>query len=59
MIKYPDDYNPIKEYWEQIKNKEVIVCDKLYRTYQKVINDMENPKEFFIPIREQIMLLSL
>lgn len=47
MIKYPDDYNPIKEYWEQIKNKEVIVCDKLYRTYQKVINDMENPKEFF------------
>lgn len=47
MIKYADDYNPIREYWEQIKNKEVIVCDKLFRTYQKVINDMDNPKEFF------------
>ena len=47
MIKYPDDYNPIKEYWEEIKSKKVIVCDKLYRTYKKVINDMENPGEFF------------
>jgi phage terminase large subunit-like protein len=47
MIKYPNDYNPIKEYWEEIKSKKVVVCDKLYRTYKKVINDMENPGEFF------------
>lgn len=47
MIKYPNDYNPIKEYWEEIKSNKVVVCDKLYRTYKKVINDMENPGEFF------------
>lgn len=47
MIKYPDDYNPILEYWDQIKNKEVVVCNKLYRTYKKVIDDLNNPGEFF------------
>ena len=29
MIKYPDDYNPILEYWNQIENKEIVVCNKL------------------------------
>lgn len=47
MIKYPNDYNPIEEYWQQIENKEIVVCDKLYRTYKKVINDLNNPGEFF------------
>lgn len=47
MIKYPKNYNPILEYWQEIKNKKVIVCDKLYRTYKKVINDLNNPGEFF------------
>lgn len=47
MIKYPDDYNPILEYWNHIESKEVIVCDKLYRTYKKVVNDLNNPGEFF------------
>ena len=47
MIKYPDDYNPILEYWNQIENKEIVVCNKLYRTYKKVINDLNNPGEFF------------
>lgn len=47
MIKYSDTYNPILEYWEKIKNKEVIVCDKLYRTYKKVVNDLNDPGEFF------------
>ncbi|MBE6068839.1 MAG: terminase large subunit [Clostridium lundense] len=47
MIKYADDYNPILEYWSQIENKEVIICDKLYRTYKKVINDLNTPGEFF------------
>ena len=47
MIKYPDDYNPILEYWNQIENKEVVVCNKLYRTYKKVIDDLNNPGEFF------------
>ena len=45
MIKYPKNYNPILEYWQEIQNKKVIVCDKLYRTYKKVINDLNNPGE--------------
>lgn len=47
MIKYPEEYNPILEYWSQIENKEIVVCDKLYRTYKKVVNDLNNPGEFF------------
>ena len=55
MIKYPDNYNPILEYWNQIENKEIVVCDKLYRTYRKVINDLNNPGEFFIRAKEEII----
>lgn len=51
MIKYPDNYNPILEYWNQIENKEIVVCDKLYRTYRKVINDLNNPGEFFYSVK--------
>ena len=47
MIKYPKDYNPILEYWQEIQGKKVIVCDKLYRTYKKIVNDLNNPGEFF------------
>ena len=47
MIKYLKDYNPILEYWQEIQDKKVIVCDKLYRTYKKVVNDLNNPGEFF------------
>lgn len=47
MIRYPNDYNPILEYWEQIENKEIKVCSKLRRTYKKVVNDLNNPGEFF------------
>lgn len=46
-IKYPLAYNPVLEYWEKIQNKEIKVCDKIYRTYQKVVNDINNPGEYF------------
>lgn len=51
MIKYQEDYNPILEYWNQIKNKEIVVCNKLYRTYKKVVNDLNNPGEFFYSVK--------
>lgn len=47
MIKYSDNYNPILEYWEKIQSHEVAVSDKIYRTYQKVVNDIYSPKEYF------------
>ena len=40
MIRYPEEYNPILEYWEKIQNKEIIVSNKVYRTYKKVVYDM-------------------
>ena len=35
MIKYPDDYNPIREYWEKIESGEEVVCYKLRKGIQK------------------------
>jgi phage terminase large subunit-like protein len=45
-IRYPLTYNPILEYWEKIQSKEILVCDKLYRTYRKVVHDIENPEKY-------------
>lgn len=47
MIKYPADYNPILEYWNKIESGEEIVCDKIRRTYKKVVHDIEHPGEYF------------
>lgn len=47
MIKYPLAYNPILEYWEKIQNKEIHVSDKVFRTYKKVVKDIESPGEYF------------
>lgn len=47
MIKYPEDYNPIREYWEQIKSGETVVSAKVRKTYQKIISDMENPGKYY------------
>lgn len=47
MIKYPLAYNPILEYWEKIQNKEIRVSDKVFRTYKKVVKDIECPGEYF------------
>ena len=47
MIKYTLAYNPILEYWEKIQNKEIRVSDKVFRTYKKVVKDIESPGEYF------------
>ena len=47
MIRYPEEYNPILEYWEKIQNKEIIVSNKVYRTYKKVVYDIQNPGEYY------------
>lgn len=46
-IKYPDDYNPILEYWEEIESGRIVVSDKVYRTYKKVVSDIRNPGVYF------------
>ncbi|MBO5208492.1 MAG: terminase large subunit [Lachnospiraceae bacterium] len=46
-ITYPADYNPILEYWNKIESGEEVVCDKIRRTYKKIVYDLENPNEYF------------
>ena len=47
MIKYPDDYEPIREYWEKIQRGEETVSKKVRKTYMKLVYDMDNPGEWF------------
>ncbi len=47
MVKYPKDYNPILEYWSDIESGKEVVSDKIYRTYKKVVYDINNPGEYF------------
>lgn len=46
MIKYDANYNPILEYWEEIQSGKKVVCDKIYRTYRKLVHDIYNPGEY-------------
>lgn len=45
-VTYPSDYNPIMEYWKKIESGDEVVCDKLLRTYRKIVYDMENQEEY-------------
>lgn len=47
MKKYPENYNPILEYWSKIQTGEEEVGDKIRRTYKKVVYDIEHPNEYF------------
>jgi phage terminase large subunit-like protein len=42
VIKYPADYNPILEYWQQIESGETVVSAKVRRVYKKVVADLSN-----------------
>jgi phage terminase large subunit-like protein len=46
-MNYPTNYNPIVEYWKRIQSGEEIVGDKIRRTYQKIMHDVEHPDEYF------------
>lgn len=39
--KYPPDYNPIREYWEEIQSGKTRVSQKVYKTYRHVIREMD------------------
>ena len=45
-ISYPSDYNPILEYWNKMQSGEEVVCDKIFRTYKKIVYDMEHPVDY-------------
>lgn len=45
MKRYPLSYNPILEYYEQIKNGKVTVCDKIRKWYKHLIDKVINPTD--------------
>lgn len=48
MIRYPPDHNPILEYWHEIESGREVVCDKIRRTYKKIVYDLtDSTSEFY------------
>lgn len=53
LKRYTSDYNPIREYWEEIQAGREIVSSKVYRTYRHIIRqlDAEDREYFYSPAR--------
>jgi len=54
MIRYPADYNPIREYWDKIGSGEEVVSQKVFKTLQHLIDKLdgaEEPEFFYNPKR--------
>lgn len=54
QLHYPDDYDPITEYWKSFEQNGgvVVVSKKIYITYQKIIADMhDDDSEFYYSSR--------
>lgn len=51
--KYPPDYNPIREYWQEIQSGKTRVSQKVYKTYRHVIREMDRTDStyFYEPSR--------
>ena len=47
LKRYPADYNPIREYWEEIQSGREVVGRKIYKTYKHLIYQMDHPGEYF------------
>ena len=56
--KYPPDYNPIREYWEEIQSGKTRVSQKVYKTYRHVIRQMDRTDSpyFYDPRRANHIL---
>lgn len=53
MIKYPLDYNPIREYWNLIESGQEVVSLKIYKVYKKANADLDdnNSEYYYSPSR--------
>ncbi|MBS4538208.1 terminase large subunit [Clostridium sp. D2Q-11] len=49
LKEYPENYNPILEYWEQIQSNKIIVSKKVYQQYEEIVKWINNDgyKEWF------------
>lgn len=46
MVRYPDNYCPIRTYYKRICDGSEVVSDKIRRTYKKLVHDLDNPGEY-------------
>jgi phage terminase large subunit-like protein len=53
LVRYPSDYNPVLEYWEAIESGRETVCAKVRKTYEKLVQDLNNSDSpyFYSPKR--------
>ena len=51
MIRYPEDYNPIREYWEEIESGREVVGEKIRKTVRKVVWDIDHPDEYYYSVK--------
>ena len=54
-IEYPKDYNPILEYWKEIESGAVTVSRKVYKTYEKLVWDVEHPGKPYTGIYRKLL----
>lgn len=47
LKRYPQDYNPIREYWDAIQGGSEVVCKKVYKTFKHLIYQLDNPGTYF------------
>ena len=45
-VVYPQDYNPIREYWELIESGQETVSKKIEKTYRMLIDALDNPGKY-------------
>lgn len=45
--KYPGDYNPILEYWDQIETGKTLVSKKVYQQYAEIVKELGGYKEWY------------
>lgn len=46
MVRYPDNYCPIRTYYKRICDGSEVVGDKVRRTYKKLVYDLDHPGEY-------------
>lgn len=47
QIRYDADYNPIREYWQEIESGRETVSRKVYKTYRHLVRQLDAPGAYF------------
>src|SRR5699024_2048270 len=42
--------NYVLEYWEEIQNKNIIVSDRVYKQYERLVNEINEPGQYIFDV---------